>query len=40
MNLQQKHDRNFAYAITNKRIMFGQKSLTGEIQICSLRKNK
>ena len=30
MNLQQKHDRNFAYAITNKRIMFGQKSLTGE----------
>ncbi len=25
-----KHDRNFAYAITNKRIMFGQKSLTGE----------
>ncbi|MEK4578926.1 MULTISPECIES: PH domain-containing protein [Bacillus] len=25
-----KHDRNFAYAITNKRIMFGQNSLTGE----------
>ncbi len=25
-----KHDRNFAYTITNKRIMFGQKSLTGE----------
>jgi len=25
-----KHDSNYAYAITNKRIMFGQKSLTGE----------
>ncbi|MFD4853896.1 PH domain-containing protein [Bacillus mycoides] len=25
-----KHDNNYAYAITNKRIMFGQKTLTGE----------
>lgn len=25
-----KHDSNYAYAITNKRILFGQKSLTGE----------
>ncbi|WP_336769889.1 PH domain-containing protein [Bacillus bombysepticus] len=25
-----KHDNNFAYAITNKRIMFGQKTITGE----------
>lgn len=25
-----KHDGNYAYAITNKRILFGQKSLTGE----------
>ena len=25
-----KHDNNYAYAITNKRILFGQKSLTGE----------
>ena len=25
-----KHDSNYAYAITNKRIIFGQKSLTGE----------
>lgn len=25
-----KHDHNFAYTITNKRIMFGQRSLTGE----------
>ncbi|WMW41282.1 PH domain-containing protein (plasmid) [Bacillus cereus] len=25
-----KHDGNYAYAITNKRIMFGQKTMTGE----------
>lgn len=25
-----KHDNNYAYAITNKRIMFGQKKLLGE----------
>jgi len=25
-----KHDNNYAYAITNKRILFGQKSVTGE----------
>ena len=25
-----KHDSNYAYAITNKRILFGQKSITGE----------
>lgn len=25
-----KHDNNYAYAITNKRIIFGQKSMTGE----------
>lgn len=25
-----KHDSNYAYAITNKRILFGQKSLAGE----------
>ncbi|MBD8036747.1 PH domain-containing protein [Solibacillus sp. A46] len=25
-----KHDSNYAYAITNKRILFGQKSMTGE----------
>lgn len=25
-----KHDSNFAYAITNKRILFGQKTLSGE----------
>jgi hypothetical protein len=25
-----KHDSNYAYAITNKRIIFGQKSMTGE----------
>lgn len=26
-----KHDKNFAYAITNKRIMLGQKKVIGEI---------
>ena len=25
-----KHDNNYAYAVTNKRIIFGQKSITGE----------
>ncbi|MFD1357653.1 PH domain-containing protein [Fictibacillus halophilus] len=25
-----KHDNNYAYAITNKRIIFGQKAMTGE----------